>query len=162
VLGLSPSTPEAISASLACSVYTVQPLDRSHAHSLLHLCSKVVHVLLLFIPCMSSSRVTESCWSYLMSPPTTPDIHSTVPYSTTLTSPPTISDKSLPLLFTAARPAPPKAELNGALHSHKDLFLIASQPLTGSGIDQNSLEVFGGHSYSPRSSLGILWICFFH
>jgi hypothetical protein len=32
--------------------------------------------------------------------------------------------------------------------------------ITGSGIDQNSLEVFRGHSYSFGNSLGILWIHF--
>jgi hypothetical protein len=32
--------------------------------------------------------------------------------------------------------------------------------ITGSRIDQNSSEAFGGHSYSPRNSLSIPWICF--
>jgi hypothetical protein len=32
--------------------------------------------------------------------------------------------------------------------------------ITGSGIDRNSSEVLGGHSYSPRSSLSIPWIDF--
>jgi hypothetical protein len=85
---LSLSAPEAVSAALACSVYTVQPPDRRHAYSLLRLCSKVVRVLLPFIPCTSASRVTESYQSYPTSPSTTPDVHSTIPYSPTLTSPP--------------------------------------------------------------------------
>jgi hypothetical protein len=116
----SPSAPEAVSTTLACSVYTVPPLDRHHAHSLLCLCSKVVCTLLPFIPRTSVSRVTESYQSYPTSPPMTPDIYSAVPYSTTLTSPPP------PQPFTTARPAPPKAELNRALHSNKDLLPIAS------------------------------------
>jgi hypothetical protein len=116
-----------VSATLACSVYTVQPPDHRHAHSLLHLCSKVVCVLPSFIPCTSTSRVPESYQSYPTSPPMTPDTHSTVPYSPTLTSPPTIcSDKSLPPLFTIACPAPLEAEFNRALHSNKDLLPIAS------------------------------------
>jgi hypothetical protein len=124
---LSLSAPEAISATLACSVYTVQPLDHRYAHSLLRLCSKVVHILPSFIPCTSASRVPESYQSYPMSPPTTPDAHSAIPCSPTLTSLPAIcSDKSLLPLFTATCPAPPEAEFNGALHSNKDLLLIAS------------------------------------
>jgi hypothetical protein len=42
---LSLSAPEAVSAALACSVHTVQPSDRRHAHSLLLSRSKVVRVL---------------------------------------------------------------------------------------------------------------------
>jgi hypothetical protein len=34
-------------------------------------------------------------------------------------------------------------------------YCCCSFSITGSGIDQNSLEVFRGHSYSPRNSLGI-------
>jgi hypothetical protein len=42
----------------------------------------------------------------------TPDVHSAIPYSMTLTSLPAISDELLPLPpFTATRPAPLKAEL---------------------------------------------------
>jgi hypothetical protein len=103
---LSPSAPEGVSAALACSVYTVQPLDRRHAHSLLRLCSKVVHVLLPFIPCTSMSRVTESYQSYPTNPPTTPDVYSAVPYSTTLTS---------PLLVSAAHSPSPEVELTETL-----------------------------------------------
>jgi hypothetical protein len=146
---LSLSAPEAVSATLACSVYTVQPSDRRHAHSLLLLHSKVVCVLSSSIPCTSTSRVPEPYQSYPTSPPTMPAIHSAIPYSMTLTSPLTIhssesppSPHLLPLLpFTAAY--------------RRRLFST-----TGSGIDRYSLEIFGGHSNSFRNSLGILWICF--
>jgi hypothetical protein len=83
---LSPLAPEAISVVFACSVYTVQPPDRCHTHSLLCLWSKVVYILLPFIPYTFMSRVTESYQSYPTSPSMTPDIHSTIPYSPTLTS----------------------------------------------------------------------------
>jgi hypothetical protein len=76
-----PSTPEAVSAALACSVYTVQPPDHCHAHSLLRLCSKVICVLSSFIPRTSASRVPESYQSYPTSPPTMPATHSAIPYS---------------------------------------------------------------------------------
>jgi hypothetical protein len=57
---LSLSALEAVSAALACSVHTVQPLDCHHAHSLLCLRSKVICVLssiysLYF--CIQSPRV---------------------------------------------------------------------------------------------------------
>jgi hypothetical protein len=130
------------------------------------------------------SRVPESHHIYHTSPLTTPDTHSTIPYSLTLTSFPAIcSNKSPLLLLTAACPALLTAEFNGTLHGSKDLLLIASVTppsiaispntihslppsvlccctclcrsfsITGSGIDWNSLEVFGGHSYSPRAHL---------
>jgi hypothetical protein len=124
---LSLSTPEAVPATLACSVYTVQPPDCCHIHSLLHLHSKVVCILSSFIPHTSASRSPESYQRYHMSPPTTPDAHYAIPYSPTLTSLPTIcSDKSLLPLFTATCPAPLEAEFNGALHTSKDLLPIAS------------------------------------
>jgi hypothetical protein len=93
----SPSAPEAVSTALACSVYTVQPSDRRHAHSLLLLRSNVVCVLFPFIPHTSACRVPESYQSYPTSPPTTPAAHSAVPYSTTLTSPLTIRSSESPL-----------------------------------------------------------------
>jgi hypothetical protein len=97
----SPSAPEAISTALACSVYTVQPSDRRRAHSLLHLCSKVVHVLSSFIPRTSASRVPESYQSYPTSPPTTPVAHSAIPYS--------------PDMHFLARSPSPEAELTKTL-----------------------------------------------
>jgi hypothetical protein len=58
----------------------------------------------------------------------TPDAHSTIPYSPTLTSPTICSNESplLLLLFTTTCPAPLEAEFNGALHNSKDLLLIES------------------------------------
>jgi hypothetical protein len=111
----------------------------------------------------------------------TPDVHFTIQYSLTLTSPFAINPDKLSLspLFTAAHPAPPEVEFDGALYNSKDLILIApglplsttispntvcslllSVPchhcsffISGSRIDQNSWEPFGGCSYSPRAHL---------
>jgi hypothetical protein len=57
------------------------------------------------------------------------------------TSPPAICfDKSLLPLFTAARPAPLEAEFNGALHSSKDLLLIALVSPPSIAISPNTIH----------------------
>jgi hypothetical protein len=109
----SPSSPKAVSAALACSVYTVQPSDRRHAHSLLLLRSKVICVLSSSIPCTSVSRVPEPYQSYPTSPPMTPAVYSAIPYSTTLTSPLAIRPSESPPL--PSLPLPPQPSLSFAI-----------------------------------------------
>jgi hypothetical protein len=54
------SAPEAVSTTLACSVYTIQHPDCRHAHSLLCLRSKVVCILPSFILCPESQSLTRA------------------------------------------------------------------------------------------------------
>jgi hypothetical protein len=158
---LSPSAPEAVSAALACSVYTVQPSDCCHAHSLLCLCSKVICILSSFIPRTFMSRVPESYQSYPMSPPMTPAAHSAISYCPNthiLTRHPFQRITAITIHLLLLPPVHCRLCLCLCAVHHRLLLPLILYP--GSGIDQNSSEVFGGHSYSFKKSLGIVWIHF--
>jgi hypothetical protein len=90
-----------------------------------------------------------------------PAIHSAISYSPDMHFPArhlfqritAITTCLLLLLNVSASAASASASASAAVH--RRLFSI-----TRSKIDQNSSEVFGGHSYSPGNSLSILWIHF--
>jgi hypothetical protein len=120
----SPSTSEAISTTLACSVYTVQPLDHCHTHSLLCLCSKVIHILI--IRHTSTSRVPESYQRYHMSPDDTR-------HSFCCHIQPNTHFSTHHLLWwittTAVHHHLSCTSRSGTLHASKDLLPIASVPV---------------------------------
>jgi hypothetical protein len=118
-----------------------------------------------FIPRTSASRVPESYQSYPTSPPTTPAIHSTIPYSMTLTSPLAIYSSELPPPPSLLLPPPPSLSFavviaipstsaSAASASASDAYHYRSFSITGSGIDQNSSEVFGGVLETHSVSIG--------